>query len=273
MSFASYGTATLPAQRASALHRPWWRPGWSPDRSDQRRPLIVLHGHDATSWQSFQGGALGLHLPTLCDDGGHVAIAPDLKTLAAGAATAHSWPSPPVMQTISDAYAAIVGLIGGTVGVTRVGLFCWSGGGGDGLVWAKQNPDLVAALWAYNPLTDVRWAYSEPGYVPDYAGPASPGGATWTAEIDEQLNGYAAHGAGYLISDERAAWRGLDIPMLLAQGDADTTIPPDGTRRFVEVVADPLVQLRVTAGGHSNLGAVPSGEVAQFFGSSTRWRF
>lgn len=259
------------ASANSMLHRPWWRPSGA-----GCRPLLYLHGHDASALQSMQGGAMGFSSKVLCDECGYVAAGVDLNSLHAGAVDAHSWPSPEVMQRITDTYTDLVTSVGGVPGVTKIGIIGWSGGCADGTTWTLENPDLVAGSWYYNGLLDLDWAHGTAHATP-FADVGVAPSAGWITEIDEQFGSAAnyngAAGDSYRIWNRWNEYAGLNVPTKFCQASDDPAIPHSMSETLVANVNVPHITLRQPSptGGHSNLWTIPPYELADFFAKQALW--
>lgn len=139
--------------------------------------IIGCHGHGGTG---FQYG-----LPPL---DGHVNALADAGYIVYGIdhARINSWGDPDAMSAISDAYAYMLTYLGQT-GSPKCGMMGWSMGGLTALNWVRKNPTLVAAAWAWNPATDVRYYRDASGlYTPAYSigGLTNQGNATYASEIN-----------------------------------------------------------------------------------------
>lgn len=218
-----------------------------------RLPILAIHGHGGTAFAGEQGGLMdqGGHLRALSQSG-YAVLSVDAGVGVHGTA---GWGSPNVMSSLDAAFAFI--------GRPQVGIVGYSMGGLSTLNWVKRNAAKVAAVWLWEPCTDLAWADSLPGYAPSYGLANS---ASWTSEITAEYGSWAAT-AGYRVYDEYASWR-LGVPIHVVHASDDTVIPPAQTDAFIAGVNEPYVTLRSPAptGNHTGVFLnVPAVEMLAFF--------
>lgn len=237
------------------LHLPTWN-----GTGQGLRGIVVPHGHGGDATQASQGRSFWTH-PSALADAGFAVMSVDM-----GGA---SWMANSAMDAITAAYNDLMGL--GCTG-RKIGFMPWSMGCGSALVWAKQNPTKVAAMWLWSPVTDLDWIHATAGYTPAYStGGITPAGG-WPAEVDTAYGGnYAANAPGHKIRDEYATWANL-CPIVVAHATDDPVLPIGASQAFVAGAASPFVTMRTpaTTGGHQGaILQVPSSEVVTFF--RDRW--
>lgn len=215
--------------------------------------ILALHGRAAVPgmWAA-NGLAWGLHSQNLADEN-YLVLAPD----AAGPVT---WLNQTSIDAITGAYNALIALGCNT----KVGILAHSMGVGAGLVWMKQNPTKVAALYGFAGVSDLDLTRAN---------------ALFTAEINTAYGGagtYAANSVGHKIADEYPTWRDL-APIRLAHGTADPFIEPAQSLNFVNGVStgsnQPQVTYQPIAGAdHTSVFAgVTVAETRAFFDAGS-WR-
>lgn len=201
-------------------------PSWHAADGVGLRGIIACHGHGGQDVQIEQGGPFCGHPEFLADQGYVVACI----------STTNLWLSPTAMADITALYDWLISL--GIQG-SKVGLLCWSMGGGHGLRWLIENPTKVAVGFMCSPLTDLDWAYSA--------------NAGWATEMDAAYGTYAsANGSARSPIKSAAALRG-GAKILISHATNDATLPYSQTQAFIAAVNDSAIQERqpvVTTGDH-----------------------
>lgn len=213
-----------------------------PTPSGGRHGIIAIHGRatDETMW--MPGTTWGAHVQNLVDSR-YFVISPN----AAGPAT---WSQQASIDAITGAYNNLI-----AKGCTaKVGIIAHSMGVGGGLIWMKQNPTKVSAVYGFAGVTDLDWARTQ---------------SLFTAEINAAYGGsgsYAANSVGHKIADEFPTWRNL-APIRLAHGLSDPFVSPTISSNFVSGVNQSQVTyLPLTGQDHTSLfGAVPVTDTQAFF--------
>jgi dipeptidyl aminopeptidase/acylaminoacyl peptidase len=199
---------------------------WYDSGSKRARPLlVVLH-----SWSADYEQNLGIPFARFAIENDWVFIHPDFRgPNLRPEATA----SDVAAQDIVDAVAFVRGRA--AVDANRIYLVGYSGGAMTALVMAGRHPELWAGVVAWAPVYDVAdWYHHSHGENRHYKGEiaASCGGVpkrNSKAEAECRDRSPAAR-------LERAAGR---VPILIAHGLADKTVPPSHTLRAFDALAAP----------------------------------
>lgn len=245
-------------------------PSWNKSGAGLRG-IIGFHSHGPNGEQFLAGTGMGAHAIALAEAGFAVmGVSTPFSGNSWLAGTGSDAANVSAMGAYKKAYDELKNVVG--ISGTKIGLLAWSMGGGEALIFAKQNPTLVACAWLFSPITDLDWAHATAGYTPAYpTGGVSPN-AGWAAEIDTAYGGnYAVNAVGHKIRDEYATWSGLGIKIMVDQASDDTVVPPAAASAFVTGVNDPNVILYAPAATGDHPGAVVNRnkkEVMDFFQSN-----
>jgi pimeloyl-ACP methyl ester carboxylesterase len=239
-----------------------------------RKCIIVRSGHnsDGTGVGPLQGGFFFELTRGLIDAG--------FTVYCIDAGGPNSWWNAASTTALKAAISHLQSLFG----ITKVGLFGGSMGGGvciqalkDATV--KANVCGVATISAP---VDLDYAHGTAGYTPPYTydTAATPTFGDWQADCEAadayntNAAGWAAATVGHHIWDEPASWRGLPFPLKLWHGDRDQVVPYAMAQWWVGQVNDPQVTLRTLPGAFHTpptpefLGP-PTAEYIDFFNSLT----
>lgn len=210
--------------------------------------IIATHGHGGNwaGWAQNVGGwnntpSAGWHSVAQAKAG--------RVWLSIDAGGPNSWGCAGSQTAMDAAYTYLLGAVG--CAGPKVALAGYSMGALVVLNWLRNNPGKVACAFLFAPAVDLQFFYGQ--------------GGSYQAEITAALAGAGV--ADYNPQAHAAAYTGLDVPVMMAVGDQDTTVPPAQTAAFMAAVNNPGWTRTVVPGKNhlSIFDGVPPEDVSAFF--------
>lgn len=214
-----------------------WALLWPPDSRSEGKWFVVIHGHGSTGDQLYTRPDIrDLWLTAFRRTGAGI-LTPNLR--------GNAWMCP---EAISDLHG-LLALVRERYGARRFYLASGSMGGTSNLIYAAAHPEDTAGVVALCPATDLASYYAwcrhrNTGVLREIADAIE---AAYRGNADRA-------GVGYAASSALRHARRLTMPVFMAHGTNDDTIPVSQSRRLVGAMADSsnLVYQEIAGGDHDS---------------------